>query len=355
MAKPLNVGGQAVLEGVMMRSPNSLAVAVRRKNGDIVVREAPWVSLWDKLRFLRWPFLRGAVVLIESLHNGISALSFSASQAAEDEAERSAAENGADDGEKPPELSKTALTLTLVFSVALGIGFFVVLPHFLTWLLGILTGVESLSDGKSAAFHAVDGVIKAAFFVAYVWAISKIPDIKRVFQYHGAEHMAIKTHEAGDELTVENARKHNTLHPRCGTSFLFIVILAAMVFFALTLPWVPAFVEANWLNQLILVGIKIPMMFPIAGLAYEAQKLSAKTYGKHPLVRALIWPGLMLQRITTQPPTDDQLEIGLVSVRMVLAREAAGEALPADASEEHRRYASFDELVQSLAESPEAA
>ncbi len=351
MAKSLNVGGQAVLEGVMMRSPNSFAVAVRRKNGDIVVREAPWVSLWDKMRFLRWPFVRGAVVLTESMHNGISALGFSATQAAEDEPPKESkdgAENGSTPDDKPPELSKAALTLTLVFSIALGIGFFVVLPHFLTWLLGLVTGIESLSDGQSAAFHAVDGVIKALFFVGYVWAISKIPDIKRVFQYHGAEHMAIKTHEAGEELTVENARKHDTLHPRCGTSFLFIVILVAMLFFAVTLPWLPAFVETGWVNQLILVAIKIAMMFPIAGLAYEAQKLSAKTYGKHMLVRALIWPGLMLQRITTQPPTDDQLEVGLVSVRLVLAREEAGEALCVGAPEEHRRFGSFDEVVQSL-------
>lgn len=340
----MNVGGQAVIEGVMMRSPRSFAVAVRRKNGDIVVREGPWRSVWERLRFLRWPFLRGGVVLVEALHNGMSALTFAATQAAEDESEQARAEGKTGD-EAPPELSKTAMTLTMVAALALGLVFFLVLPHFLTWLIGLATGFESLQDGQSAPFHVVDGIIKLIFFVTYVWLISKIPDIHRVFQYHGAEHKAIFAYENGDELTVENAQKYTTLHPRCGTSFILIVVMMSILVFFAVLPWVPAFSETGWLNQLLLVFVKIPLMFPIAGLAYEMQRLSAKACATHPVVRALVWPGLMLQRITTKPPTDAQVEVALVAVRKVLQREASGDPPPDAETAAVERFGSYEEFL----------
>jgi uncharacterized protein YqhQ len=229
-------------------------------------------------------------------------------------------------------MSETAITMTLIFSLLIGLLFFLVLPHFLTLLLGRVTGFESLSDGQSAAFHAVDRLITLAFFLVYIWGISYIPDIRRVFQYHGAEHMAIQVYENGEPMSVASARQYMTLHPRCGTSFLLIVILMAMLIFLAIFPWLPTFTETRWLNQLILIAIKIPLMFPIAGLAYELQRLSARRYGKSAIVRALIAPGLWLQRITTQPPTDDQLEVALVSVQKVLHREAQGAAVPAGAS-----------------------
>jgi len=340
----MNVGGQAVIEGVMMRSPRSFAVAVRRQNGDLVIREGPWRSVWERLRFLRWPFLRGAVVLVESLHNGLSALTFAANQAAEDELERAARE-GEQKSEAPKELSKAAMTATMVAALALGLVFFLALPHFLTWLIGVATGVESLQDGQSAPFHVVDGVIKLALFVTYVWGISKIPDIHRVFQYHGAEHKAIFAYESGDELTVANAQKYTTLHPRCGTSFILIVVMMSILVFFAVLPWIPAFSASGWLNQLLLVFVKIPLMFPIAGLAYEAQKLSAKTCARNPLVRAMVWPGLMLQKITTKPPTDAQVEVALVAVRKVLQREASGVAAPPSESAAVERFGSYEEFV----------
>ena len=336
-----NIGGQAVIEGVMMRSPRSFAVAVRRKNGDIVVREGPWRSIWERLRFLRWPFLRGAVVLVEALHNGLSALTFAANQAAEDEPEP----EGAAPGEKPKELSKTALSLTVVAALAIGLLFFLVLPHYLTLLIGAATGVESLRDGQSAPFHLVDGAIKLLFFVTYVWLIAKLPDIRRVFQYHGAEHKAIWALEKGEELTVANAQKYTTLHPRCGTSFILIVVMMSIFVFSAVLPWLPAFSDKGWLNQAVLVLVKIPLMFPIAGLAYEMQRLSAKKWGAHPIVRALVWPGLMLQKITTQPPTDAQLEVALVAVRKVLQREAASEPASGTAESVVERFGSYEDFL----------
>ncbi len=340
-ARNLNIGGQAVIEGVMMRSPGSFAVAVRRKSGEIVLREGAWRSLTERLTFLRRPFLRGGVVLAESLHNGLSALSFSASEAAKDEP------SDERDGQAPQEMSKTAITLTMLFALGLALLFFLVLPHYLTLLLGKLTGLESLQDGQSAAFHAVDGTIKLIFFVLYVWAISHIPDIKRVFQYHGAEHKAIKAYEQGDPLTVESARKYSTLHPRCGTSFLLIVIMMAMLVFLAVFPWLPKISETGWIHQLALIAIKIPLMFPIAGLAYELQRLSARRAAHNPLVRALILPGILLQRITTAPPTDDQIEIALVAVRKVLDRESTG-GLSDSVPPRVERFASYDEFIGGL-------
>ena len=346
MAPDLNVGGQAVIEGVMMRSPRSFAVAVRRRNGDIVLREGPWHSIWERFRFLRWPFVRGGVVLVEALHNGMSALTFAANQAAEDDIEEHRAKGG--DGrapDAPKELSKTAMTLTIVAALGIGLLFFLVLPHYLTWLLGVATGVESLKDGQSAPFHVVDGIIKLAFFVTYVWLISKIPDIRRVFQYHGAEHKAIYAYENGEALTVENAQKYTTLHPRCGTSFILIVVMMSILVFFAVLPWIPAFSEKGWLNQMLLVFLKIPLMFPIAGLAYETQKLSAKASATNPFVRALIWPGLMLQKITTQEPTDAQVEVALVAVRKVLLREKSGAPAPSEREAGVERFGSFDDFL----------
>ena len=246
------------------------------------------------------------------------------------------------------ELSKVAITLTVIASIGLGLFFFLALPHLLTWLIGLATGVEGLKDGQSAPFHIVDGIIKMAIFLLYVWLISKIEAIRRVFQYHGAEHKAIFTFEAGEELTVENARRYTTYHPRCGTSFILIVVMTAILVFFAVLPFVPALSETAWVNQLLLIAVKLPLMFPIAGLAYEMQKLSAKYCAKSAFFRALIKPGLWLQRITTQPPSDEQLEVALVAVRKVLQREAAPDDLPKLSEGDEadvERFGSFDDFI----------
>ncbi|MFA6032674.1 MAG: DUF1385 domain-containing protein, partial [Myxococcota bacterium] len=187
MSNKLSVGGQAVIEGVMMRSPHSFAVAVRKPDGMIVVRESRWESLWERLKFLKWPFLRGSVVLLESLWNGISALNFSAVHAMP-----------ADEGARPdqPPISKAAMAATIAFALGFGLLLFVALPHFLTWLIGKASGTGL--EVKSFSFHIVDGVIKTAIFILYIWLISFLKDIRRTFMYHGAEHKSIFAYERGD-------------------------------------------------------------------------------------------------------------------------------------------------------------
>ena len=316
----MTVGGQAVIEGVMMRTPGSMAVAVRRADGRIEIRDEPWTGLAAKLSFLRKPFLRGGLVLAESMHNGMSALSWSAERMEADEAAKEAAESG-EEGKAPEPTSSAAIAGTMVFSLALAFGLFIALPHGLALFGGKLLGVEAL-DGTTPLFHAVAGVMKLCILLGYLWGISRLPEIRRVFQYHGAEHKAIYTWEANEPLDIAHAQAHTRLHPRCGTSFLFIVIITSIIVFTLAFSTVSLPIENRVLHQLALVGLKLPLMFPIAGLAYEFQRLSAK-FPNSGLIKPLIFPGLLLQRITTQEPDDEQVEVALVSLKAALAREAA--------------------------------
>ena len=355
--KRLNVGGQAVLEGVMMRSPHSLAIAVRRPSGEIVLREDPWRSLWEKLRFLRWPFFRGTVVLIESLVNGIQALSFSANQALVEEDEK-----GPEDQAKPgaqtqtaakppaaalgqPVLSNLALGATIAVSFAFGLLLFVGLPHLATWLLGKAVGIPL--DVDSFWFHAIDGAIKLLVFVGYVWFIGRMPEIKRVFEYHGAEHKSIFAYESGLDLTVANALRQPRLHPRCGTSFLIVVLIVSIVVFALVFPYVPKWTSIGIVNQFLNIGLKILFMMPIAGVAYEFIKLSAR-WPNAALVRLLVAPGLWTQRITTREPDEKQIEVALAALKLVLWREGLPEHGTVAAGGEVRLFANLAEIEVSL-------
>jgi len=320
MSQRVAVGGQAVIEGVMMRSPHSLAIVCRTAGGELVVKEQPWRSLWERIRPLRWPLLRGAVVLVESLVNGMSALSFSARIQAEDEGatEAESQEPRSSQAESSAGRfaeSRMSLAAVIAVSVAFALALFVGLPHLVTALLGF--------SPSSLVFHLVDGGIKAAIFVGYLAAIGLMPDIRRVFMYHGAEHKAIFTYEHGRDMVVEEARAQSRFHPRCGTSFLFIVILVSILIFALTLRY--PLVQSRLLDNLLKVLIKVPLMLPVAGVSYELLKLSSR-FEKNLLVRIFAAPGLWLQRLTTREPTDDQLEVALISIEKTLWREAQGEA-----------------------------
>lgn len=329
----INVGGQAVLEGVMMRSPRGLAVAVRRPGGEIAVKESRWRSLWERLGFLRWPFLRGTVVLIESLMNGMQALNFSAREALPEE-ERVKEESRSGGG-----LSVALpMLIGLVFAVAL----FKMLPHLAATYAGNLFVGRSLTVDEGV-YHLIDGVVKVGIFVAYIAGISLLPDIRRVFMYHGAEHMSISTYEAGQELTVANARGKSTLHPRCGTAFIMVVILVFILVAALVFPWLPEWSKPGdgkpWYTHLLVVLFKLPLLIPVAGVAYEFNRFA----GKHvdsALLRPLIWPGLAMQLLTTRRPDDDQLEVALVSLETALWRERVGDQ--ADAGDEPLVFDSFD-------------
>ncbi|MBI5479504.1 MAG: DUF1385 domain-containing protein [Deltaproteobacteria bacterium] len=317
----------------MMRSPSCFVVACRRADGSIVVREDRWRSIWEKVKFLRWPFLRGAVVLWETLHNGMSALSFAANVQMEDEALKAKAE-----GKPIPrkdEMGAGAITRMMGTALVLVLAFFVVLPHLLTWLLGF--------KPESVAFHLVDGLIKLGVLVAYVAGISLLPDIRRVYQYHGAEHKAIATYEAGEPMTVAAAKGHSRFHPRCGTSFLLIVILASVLIFAVTLKGRIA--EGAILDHLVKILIKLPLMLPVAGIAYELIKLAGR-WPRSPLVRTLVAPGLWLQRLTTREPDEPQLEIALCAVGRALARTAERDATLTRALTTFRGY---DEVLHAPA------
>ncbi len=337
------IGGQAVIEGVMMRSPRSFVVAVRRHVGGIAIREQAWHQLLPKLGFLRWPVFRGALVLAESLHNGFSALKFSGDHGLPPEEQGggkkkgvsasaflafllSAVVAGADgdpspggaSGPGPRKESTTGADLMLGLATVMMVLFFIGLPHLLTWLVGKAVGPSF--DTTSFAFHLVDGVFRVAILVGYIWVLSKTDDAAVLFRYHGAEHKAIWAYEAHLPLTVESARPFTTRHPRCGTSFLFIVVGVAVLLHVVLLPFVPRLHDNELVNQLLMVFIKVPMAFPIAGLAYELQRWSAKD-SCPAFITALTRPGIWLQTITTQPPSDAQQEIALLSLDRALARE----------------------------------
>jgi uncharacterized protein YqhQ len=302
----MTVGGQAVLEGVMMRSPHALAIAVRRPDGTVLLKDESYVSLAERYPLLRRPFFRGPLVLIEAMITGVKALTFSAQAALQED----------DEEEKPLGWSSIALTLGAAFLMAFV--FFGFLPHWLSAQAGYLVGRQLTP--ADFAFHLLDGFIKTSFILLYIWGISFFPDIRRVFQYHGAEHKSICTFEAGQELTVAHARPHPTAHARCGTSFILVVLLVSILVFVIFFPLFPPLTRPGIFNNLLQVVIKVGLMFPIAALSYEIIRWG----GKHthtPLARALLWPGLATQRLTALEPDDSQLEVALEALKAVLARE----------------------------------
>jgi uncharacterized protein YqhQ len=305
------VGGQAVLEGVMMRSPQALAIAVRRPDGTVLLKDEPYTSLAARYPLLKRPLLRGPVVLLESLVTGIRALSFSAQVAVEEE-------------EEGQSLGWGSIALTMGGAFVLAFLLFGFLPHYLSGLAGYLVG-RPLTPADFL-FHVIDGIIKLIFILGYIWGISRFREIHRVFEYHGAEHKSICAYEAGEPLTVENARRHGTCHPRCGTSFLLVVLLVSLTIFTIFFPLFPPLTRTGILNNFVQVLIKVGLMFPIAAISYEIIRWGGR-HAHHPLARFLLWPGLATQRLTTQEPDDSQLEVALEALKAVLARE--GQANPA--------------------------
>ncbi len=281
------VGGQAVIEGVMMRAPTAWAVAVRRPDGVIEAVGHDLPRLSARSRFARIPFIRGVLVLVESLSLGFRALSWSARKAGEDEEE----------GEIGRGQIAGAMAIALVFFVAV----FMVLP------LLVAQGLDGLFGDTSFAFNVIDGVVRIALFIAYIWLIGRSKEIRRVFEYHGAEHKTIHAYEAGDPLTIDEIQKYSPRHPRCGTNFLMIVILLALLVFTLvgrpSLPW--------------LVTSRIVLIPVIAGLSYELLKAAADRRW----LAAASKPGMWLQALTTQEPAADQVEVAVASLLAALGPE----------------------------------
>jgi len=282
-AKRPNVGGQAVIEGVMMRNGERVAVAVRQMgNGEIVTRELLPFQVWHKLSKI--PFVRGVYNLFDILILGIKALNLSANLALSEQEE---------------QFGPLEFTLTLILSLGIAIGGFFILPLWLTNLFA--------SHSSGILFAFVEGVIRTAIFLLYLWGITLLKDIRRVLEYHGAEHKSIYAYENQEELTPENAKKYTTLHPRCGTSFLLMVAVISILVFSLVgnppLLW-------KILSRLLLLPV-------VAGVSYEALMFSGR-HADSPWLRPLIAPGLWLQRLTTREPDESQLEVALAALKTVL-------------------------------------
>ena len=281
------VGGQAVIEGVMMQNGDRIAVAVRRQSdGEILVRSMP-----ARARFVRLgkiPFLRGLFRMYDMMSLGLRALNLSTKLAFPEE----------------EQLSQGGTFLTFSIAIVVAIGAFIVLPLYLT------NSIAGLRLGSSVLFNLVEGFIRLGFFFVYLLVISRMKDIHRVFQYHGAEHKAIYTYEADEPLTVENAKRHTTLHPRCGTAFLMTVFVIAILVFSL------AGNPALWLKIL----SRLLLLPVVAGVSYEALRFTGRNFDRW-WVRILAQPGLWLQRLTTAEPDDSMLEVSLTVLRRVLGVE----------------------------------
>jgi uncharacterized protein YqhQ len=286
------IGGQAVLEGVMMRGPSAWSVAVRKPDGDIAEVNRPIASVLLRHRWLRIPIVRGVIALGESLAIGFRALAISANYAAQQED---------DDGEVQTELSRGQLLFAFGIAIGFALLLFKVSPALITnWL-----PIES-----TGAFVVVEGLVRVTIFIAYLLLISLLPDLKRVFQYHAAEHKAINAYEAGAELEPETVSRYSLLHVRCGTAFLLYVMVIAIFVFAF-------FGRPTWYW---LIATRILLLPVIAGIAYEIIRFAGK-HPQHPVLRALLAPGLWLQRLTTREPTLDQIEVSIRALREVLRLE----------------------------------
>ncbi|MEM7136149.1 MAG: DUF1385 domain-containing protein [Myxococcota bacterium] len=324
MAQPY-IGGQAVIEGVMMRAPACLTVAVRRPDGTIAMREGPYRSTWSR-RLWKLPGFRGVAMLVESMTMGFSALQFSAEQQMTEE------ELAQDDSGK----------LAIVLSTLLALGLFIALPQALaSWTASSAGWDLGLTD---TAFHVLIGSFKLLVFVGYLYAISRLPDVRRLFQYHGAEHKTIHAYERNLPLSVENVQAQSTLHPRCGTTFLVVVIVVSIILGSVAAPLLMPNVD-GWLAQVSLLVIRIGLLPIIAAISYELQKLSARfcTTGWR---RAFLYPGFLFQKITTREPDDEQVEIAIAAMEAAAWRNDVQEAVPS--GDEPIVFASFDRFREVL-------
>lgn len=296
-----SIGGQAVMEGVMMRGPKEIATAVRKSNGEIIIDKKEVSSVFTKYKFLKIPVLRGVISFFESMITGVKCLMFSAEQVDLEDGEEykpSRFEKWLDDtfGDKIKDI---VIYFSVFVSLVFSIGLFILLPTALVgWMKKIIVSAPLLS--------LCEGGVRILIFLAYLFLVSRMKDIQRVFEYHGAEHKTIAAYEHGEELTPENARKYSRLHPRCGTSFLLIVMIISIVFFSF-LKW-----ETVWQRML----YRLLLLPVVAGVSYEIIKFAGRSDSK--FVKWLTSPGLALQLLTTREPDDSQLEVAIAALKSVI-------------------------------------
>ncbi|MEO8368231.1 MAG: DUF1385 domain-containing protein [Candidatus Solibacter sp.] len=295
------VGGQAVMEGVMMRAPHSYCVAVRKSNGEIVTEQMPLPRMADKHKIFKYPIFRGIGTLFQAMSLGMKALKFSADVSLEDVQKEEKKK-----GKETKEVPSWVLAANLIFSLLVFIFMYKFIPLYLaTWLKGIYPVLEG-----RIPFNLTDGLIRMAVFVLFMFGLSMMKDIRRVFQFHGAEHKVVFNFESGQPVNVENAQKFTTFHPRCGTSFLFVVIIVSIIFYTF-IPF-DGFV-AKLLCRIALLPL-------ITGVSYELIRFAAKRRGS--VLSTMTAPGLWLQRITTKPPADDQTAVAIRALEGAMALEA---------------------------------
>ncbi|MEO5918979.1 MAG: DUF1385 domain-containing protein [Candidatus Limnocylindrales bacterium] len=296
-------GGQALIEGVLMRGRDAIAVAFRHPDGHIVWASEPLNTGPHGWRFAKAPFVRGLVVLYETLVVGTRWLIRSANiQASADDV----------------QLGRGSVALMLGITLVLGVGIFFLLPL-------LIASVTTAKIEQGFVQHLVEGLVRVAIFLGYLTLISRAPDIRRVFEYHGAEHMTIHTLEAGLPLTTDNVRRYPTAHPRCGTEFLVVLIALSII----------AFTLVGRQEPLVMVGSRILLVPVLAGIGYEVLRWGSRNRS-NPIVRVIMWPGILVQMITTKQPSDDQIEVAIVSMQQAL--QADGESVPSGSDEPERRH-----------------
>lgn len=316
MARVSSVGGQAVMEGVMMKSPTGVALAVRRADGTIATRYDNWTTKAKKGTFLGLPIVRGVVTFIETLSTGMNTLTESAKLAGEDiEEEPTKFEKWLSE-KLGKSVESIVIGLAVILAIALSVGLFFLLP----------LGISSLIFGKAASVAGVwksltEGLVRLIIFIGYLLLCSRIKDVKRTFMYHGAEHKTIACYEADEELTPENAAKHSRLHPRCGTNYLFLVMAVSILFFA-AIGWNASFA--------VRLAMRIAFLPVVAGLSYEVLRLAAR-YDNW-FTRIIRAPGMALQRITTKEPTPDMLEVAIAAFNLAMDPNYKVEAEAAEGS-----------------------
>lgn len=293
--KKTSIGGQAVIEGVMMKGPEDIAIAVRKPDGEIALKKEKLKA--NRKKISKMPIIRGMFAFIDSMVIGVQALTFSAEFFEEEEAKEE---------KKPSKLDefmeKNMIAIAVLLSIAFSTGLFILLPTLAVSLLGKVSKTPLL-------MNLVEGVVRIAIFIGYISLISQMKDIKRVFEYHGAEHKTIFCYENGEELTVENVRKYKRLHPRCGTSFLFIVMIVSILLFSFF----------RWPSLPVRLITRILLLPVVAGISYEIIKWAGRSDSK--LVCAISAPGLWLQKITTREPDDSQIEVAITALKNVLVED----------------------------------
>ncbi len=301
VTNPTNIGGQAVIEGVMMKGPKDIAIAVRSPDNEIVVKKEPVEGIITKYKLNKIPFLRGGLALIDAMILGVRSLNYAADIAMPEE--DSDEELGRFEAFLQKIFGDKLIDVVMYFSIfialLISVGVFILGPT-------LLAGTFKKTIQSTAVLNLIEGVLRLTLFILYVFAISKMEDIRRVFQYHGAEHKTIYCYENREDLNVENVRKYSTLHPRCGTSFLFIVMMVSMILFSMI----------SWKDPISRMLIRLALLPVVAGISYEIIKIAGKSQSA--FMDIVSYPGMMMQKLTTLEPDDSQIEVAIEALKNVL-------------------------------------